>query len=447
MSVDMFLDSAQKQAENVQKMCASHINGLENMRSALTSFVNEVDLKGKAYDSAKIYFTVMYDPIIKGLILIAEKLKAVSNHFVTQYMLEVDENSLREEELRRMIQELNQQISALIQNPLENVDPLHSDPKYLGWMYQSQRDDIQKQLDDLLAYDSKTGGVFQEVEELLVSVKKGLSEVESGQAFHKGQGVFSYKNLDRDWSNTIVAKWVNSFKDKITTNEDGTVSLPNEMEREIAQIKNDKGRTEKEKINAIVGVYEKYLYLNNKADFDYYDAIRSKYGKNTEEEKSADDALGNQLQLSGIDIKAVVGRMGDDLVEISGQGSIDYLKFKDMVDTRHPLDLKNRETGKSSYSIWGRRWDINMSQDYLGNYLFGYYGQGTLKFGDEVLKIGAGAAQLVSDGGWKPWAYGYGFSTPFIFIAAPIFIHDGYGDNPGDGKMIQEGINAYKKNH
>ncbi|MBA3927722.1 T7SS effector LXG polymorphic toxin [Listeria rustica] len=447
MSVDMFLDSAQKQAEDIQKMCASHINGLENMRTALTSFVNETDLKGKTYDSAKIYFTVMYDPIIKGLILITEKLKEASNNLVTHYILEVDENSLQEEVLRRKIQELNQQISDLINNPLENTGYVLSDPAYLEWMYQAQQEGIQNQLDDLLAYDITTGKLFQEVEELLDSVGKGLLEVETGQSFQKGEGIFLYKNLNMDWSNTIISKWVSSFEDKITTSKDGTVSLPKEMENEIAKIKNDKNLTEKEKINAIVGVYEKYLYLNNKADFDYYDAVRSIYGKNSEEELSADATLATQLQLSGIDITAVVRSMGDTLVDVSGRNSMDYLKFIDMVDSHHPLDLKNREMGESSYSIWGRRWSADMEQDYLGNYLFGYYGQGTLKFGDEALKAGAGAAQLVSDGDWKMWAYGYGFSTPFIFVAAPIFALDGYGDNSGDGKMIQEGIDAYKKNY
>ena len=74
-----------------------------------------------------------------------------------------------------------------------------------------------------------------------------------------------------------------------------------------------------------------------------------------------------------------------------------------------------------------------MESDYLGNYLFGYVGKGYLESSDEYLKIGAGAAQGLSD------------KDAIKYINNVI--NGNYGDNPGDAKMIQDWINDYKESY
>lgn len=87
----------------------------------------------------------------------------------------------------------------------------------------------------------------------------------------------------------------------------------------------------------------------------------------------------------------------------------------------------------SGYSIWSRDWGNGVKDDYAGNYLYGYVGKGFLQTSDDYLKYGAGVAQGVSDGSYKKWKQ--------------QIDNGSYGDNSGDSKMIQDGIDAYKYRH
>ena len=108
--------------------------------------------------------------------------------------------------------------------------------------------------------------------------------------------------------------------------------------------------------------------------------------------------------------------------------------FIDLVNSNKPLDLKNR-TYREDYpfSLWGRQWKQGMKSDYLGNYLFGYVGKGYLESSDAYLKVGAGVAQ-----GWSD-------KNPLKYLEN--IINGNYGDNPGDAKTIQDGINDYKESN
>ena len=105
-----------------------------------------------------------------------------------------------------------------------------------------------------------------------------------------------------------------------------------------------------------------------------------------------------------------------------------------MVNSNKPLDLKNR-TYREDYpfSLWGRQSKQGMKSDYLGNYLFGYVGKGYLESSDAYLKVGAGVAQ-----GWSD-------KNPLKYLEN--IINGNYGDNPGDAKTIQDGINDYKESN
>ena len=112
----------------------------------------------------------------------------------------------------------------------------------------------------------------------------------------------------------------------------------------------------------------------------------------------------------------------------------DNLNFMELVNTGQPLDLKTRVYREDyPFSIWGRQWEEGMKSDYLGNYLFGYVGKGYLESSDAYLKVGAGMAQ-----GWSD-------KNPLKYLEN--IINGNYGDNPGDAKMIQDGINDYKESY
>lgn len=112
----------------------------------------------------------------------------------------------------------------------------------------------------------------------------------------------------------------------------------------------------------------------------------------------------------------------------------DNFTFIDLVNTNQPLDLKSRVYRDDyPFSVWSRKWEERMESDYMGNYPFGYVGKGYVESSDTWLKVGSGAAQGWSDKDLKKYW--------------DNITNGNYEDNPGDAKMIQDGMDAYKEIH
>lgn len=210
-----------------------------------------------------------------------------------------------------------------------------------------------------------------------------------------------------------------------------------------------------------------------------------------------ENQLGIILQNSGINIRSVTRALSEDLLKIMPQDVNIVNKtfnFVNLVQTGAPADLKNNALDGSGnannsdqysfdFSIWSRKWEPNMSSDYLGNYGFGYIGadywQGfdfddavdsisrlndsisdyhnsnnndiylaLLRSGVEFFRdgnpdktdaeifcrVGAGIAQLKSDD----------FNVKKYIENVK---NGNWGDNVGDSEMIGEGFNAYYNVH
>ena len=248
---------------------------------------------------------------------------------------------------------------------------------------------------------------------------------------------------------------------------------PEKLQEKVEKIKkSDKISTEK--ADLIVKAYEDYLFYNNREAFEEYWKKRKKMGDDWGKEDPIIQDKMNDIEkefykslTSKINIKVVTQNMGNDVLDVKNledvkkgeliqrgrsiwkspgdNGRIDSSiaignkigdngTFIDLVNSNKPLDLKNRVYREDyPFSIWGRQWEEGMESDYLGNYLFGYVGKGYLESSDEYLKIGAGAAQGLSD------------KDAIKYINNVI--NGNYGDNPGDAKMIQDGINDYKESY
>ena len=246
---------------------------------------------------------------------------------------------------------------------------------------------------------------------------------------------------------------------------------PEKLKEKVETIKKS-NKTSMEKVDLIVKAYEDYLFYNNREAFEEFWKKRKKMGEDWGKNNQIIQNRMNDIEkefykslTSKINIKVVTQNMGRDVLDVKNledvkkgeliqrgrsiwkssgdNGRIDNSiaignkigdngTFIDLVNSNKPLDLKNRVYREDyPFSIWGRQWEEGMESDYLGNYLFGYVGKGYLESSDEYLKIGAGVAQGLSDKD----------AIKYINNA----INGNYGDNPGDAKMIQDGINDYKE--
>ena len=250
------------------------------------------------------------------------------------------------------------------------------------------------------------------------------------------------------------------------------------LEEKVEKIKKS-DKTSSDKTDLIVTAYEDYLFYNNRAAFEEYWRKRSTY--NGQWDPYSDDPFIKETEnnffksVKSENIKKIVAKMGDDILDVKGfedkkraeliqkgrsswkspgdNGAVDNAisvgvesgdtaTFIELVNTKKPLDLKNRVYREDyPFSIWGRQWEEGMKSDYLGNYLFGYVGKGYLGWGDELIKLGAGKAQHISD---------FLKFDKYYFVGADLkydisLLMGQYGDNEGDAAAIQDGMDDYKK--
>lgn len=432
--------------------------GLAEILQGMFNFVDSTELTGDAWSAAKNYAESAHIPLLRGQIRANDEIMNDNLTFASRIAEKIENEEIDEDAINRIIERLEKQKQAIFykNSLLENSPSFGSrnvnTDLYIGPI-NNQLYTLKNEIQSLHELESSCVDLYTTADSLLDNVNQGLSALSSTSCFNDSNGLYSTTNLKLDWAKNINKEWKENFV------------LPYSYAKEVQKVKDDKNLSPTEKADKIARIYEDFLYLQAKDAFDEYDRIRTKYGKATDKKgmdimKEAEDNLAKRLKEVDIDIKAVARKLGDDAIEVSGKNSLNYIRFIDMVNTGKPLDLKSRPRGESNYSIWSRGWTeefiiekdgiINdRSDDYLGNYLFGYYGQGALLIDGETLKMGAGVAQIISDakGGDPRKIVGHGlvglFAGPISETA--LWAATGYGDNPDDGIMVQEGIDDFKK--
>ena len=230
MSVNMFLPNANEQYTNIKSMCENISRNFEVLKKSILNFANETELKGKAYDSAKQYFNNTYIPLINGFILLSNAIINANNHFIENYKLQVDINSLQSDVLENQIQRLQ-----IIIAELERVSPYNStinfSCEHMLYYYNLHQQKIKEKLEKLLNYNNSSVQLFSEVEDLLNNVKKGILEISNGSSWDTSNHVFKLNNSNSEWVFNLNKK----FEDKelnLILNK-----IPNLTESDLSKIK------------------------------------------------------------------------------------------------------------------------------------------------------------------------------------------------------------------
>lgn len=437
----MYVSASQSQARSVGTMCKQQVQGYQQAQKAINDFaLNSPFLSGKAYDSAKAYYSSVLYPLAQGGMLLSEAVEQAVKKFPEEYITQVDSGDLKQSELERKIKEANRllcqaedirhELSSSNTPSLLKTFQLARNAMLIG-IYGNVKKELEEQLQKLLAFNASSPSIFSEIASLQSAVNQGLAQTKT--SWNAATGTFTVPS-DLSWTKTIFTIKQASKKD---------------LENRIDTIKNGK-EAPFTKSELVIKAYEDYLFANNREAFEKYWAARKKYGDawpNDVDTKIVGDIekeLSKVLQNSGIDIKKILCNMTDDVIEVNGTKNnpspLEYIYFANLVDTGQPFDLKTRSySDEYNFSIWARQWGNNMSGDYLGNYLFGYFGQGYLMFNGDVLKYGAGVAQGWSDKDISKWLENMRKGN--------------YGDNADkktgerDSDFIQDGIDDFKKYH
>ena len=212
MGIDMYLEQSQLQSSSVATMCQSQAEAYQDLQSAIQKFSEDTEsLKGNAYDSARSFFASVLLPLSKGGQLYAETFSQAIKKLPEDYQSMVDSKSWREDDLLDKIRqeeqmiayldEVNQSLSSLTMDSEEKGRLRRSNVELMRGHHANKRV-YETILRDLRAYDSYSGGLFDDLDSIDVQLSRGLAQIES--SWDAKQGVFKIPS-DLTWANYLSA--------------------------------------------------------------------------------------------------------------------------------------------------------------------------------------------------------------------------------------------------
>ena len=212
MGIDMYLEQSQLQSSSVATMCQSQVEAYQALQSAIQKFSEDKEsLKGDAYDSARSFFASVLLPLSKGGQLYAETFSQAIKKLPEDYQTMVDSKSWREDDLLDKIRqeeqmiayldEVNQSLSSLTMDSEEKGRLRRSNVELMGGHHANKRV-YETILRDLRAYDSYSGGLFDELDSIDVQLSRGLAQIET--SWDAKTGVFKVPS-DLTWANYLTA--------------------------------------------------------------------------------------------------------------------------------------------------------------------------------------------------------------------------------------------------
>ena len=212
MGIDMYLEQSQLQSSSVATMCRSQVEAYQDLQSAIQKFSEDTEsLKGDAYNSARSFFASVLLPLSKGGQLYAETFSQAIKKLPEDYQSMVDSKSWREDDLLDKIRqeeqmiayldEVNQSLSSLTMDSEEKGRLRRSNVELMRGHHANKRV-YETILGDLRAYDSYSGGLFDDLDSIDVQLSRGLAQIET--SWDAKTGVFKIPS-DLTWANYLTA--------------------------------------------------------------------------------------------------------------------------------------------------------------------------------------------------------------------------------------------------
>ena len=212
MGIDMYLEQSQLQSSSVATMCQSQVEAYQDLQSAIQKFSEDTEsLKGDPYNSARSFFASVLLPLSKGGQLYAETFSQAIKKLPEDYQTMVDSKSWREDDLLDKIRqeeqmiayldEVNQSLSSLTMDSEEKGRLRRSNVELMRGHHANKRV-YETILGDLRAYDSYSGGLFDDLDSIDVQLSRGLAQIET--SWDAKTGVFKIPS-DLTWANYLSA--------------------------------------------------------------------------------------------------------------------------------------------------------------------------------------------------------------------------------------------------
>lgn len=205
MGLSFFVGEIQAQTTEAIMLANEYIEHANALNDSINSFLY-APLSSKAYDSAKNYFEVVYQPITNALILAAESLITAHTDFLEKFHEIVGEGDIEEDRLHYQIQQGHH----LLRSYSEVLDKLDESNQPLEQGYFRTQEAIRKleeRLESLYLFDSVSTVIFSEAEADLDNLERGLAFLDTDAAWKPSSGTFDIAALDLTWTQPVHDAW------------------------------------------------------------------------------------------------------------------------------------------------------------------------------------------------------------------------------------------------
>ncbi|MGL4694524.1 T7SS effector LXG polymorphic toxin [Enterococcus larvae] len=205
MSIDMYLSEVRSQTSSAVQLANAYSQAIGAITDSCRAFM-DAPLSGQTYDSAKIYFTTVYPPLVNGVTMVCEALTEAHQKFPDDFEQTVDSCDIKESELKEKIEQGKQVLQALY----KAIDSLEeSDPALEQSIMRTQATiaKLEEKLSQLYLFNGSSPSIFSDVESLLNQLNQGISEVGKGSAWNASSGTFELNRMSLSWIQPLNEKW------------------------------------------------------------------------------------------------------------------------------------------------------------------------------------------------------------------------------------------------
>lgn len=205
MGLKFYVGEMQAQANENARMAQEVAQGSSTLQTAINQFLS-APLSGRAYDTAKRYFSVVYTPICRSLIMTAEAMSNAHKRMISDYQSSVSSIDTDEDEIQSQIDRF-EQLKRDLENQMRTAKELQPS---LERRYMNACDSIAKrreQIQKLYNFNGRSASFFSEYEACEQELARGLAQVNGCKAWNASNGAFELGRLDMSWATSINERW------------------------------------------------------------------------------------------------------------------------------------------------------------------------------------------------------------------------------------------------
>ncbi|PZL71998.1 hypothetical protein CI088_11410 [Enterococcus plantarum] len=207
MGLKFYVGEMQAQASDASRMNQEANQAIASLQKSIAQFLF-APLSGKAYDSAKRYFNVVYTPICRSVTMTGEAMASAHKRLINEYQSSVSSIDTDEDQIMSQINRFEQ-----LKQQLEHQMTVSKEVQpSLERRYINACESIAKkreQLEKFHAFNARSASFFSEYEACQQELSRGIAQVSGCKAWNGASGTFDLGKLDMTWTTSINERWKN----------------------------------------------------------------------------------------------------------------------------------------------------------------------------------------------------------------------------------------------